>query len=281
MPLIGCHISTDGGIELAPERGRSLGCDSMQIFTANQMQWKGAPISQESCDLYLEGLNKNKINTVVSHDSYLINLSSPESVKLAMSRKAFTEEIQRCTLLKIPYLVFHPGSHMGKGDDYALQKIAESLDYCLAKVPDSNVTLLLEITAGQGTNVGFAFEQLQSIIDQSSQPEMMGVCFDTCHAYAAGYDIVAGSGYRDTFRKFDDIIGLKRLRVFHLNDSTKPLGSRIDRHHQIGRGFIGVEPFIRLINDERFSDLPMILETPGEDEHYAREIQLLKETIAK
>jgi deoxyribonuclease-4 len=281
MPLIGCHISIDGGVELAPDRARSLGCDSMQIFTANQMQWKGAPISLESRDLYLEKLIKNKINSVVSHDSYLINLSSPESVKLAMSRKAFTEEIQRCTLLEIPYLVFHPGSHMGKGDDYALQKIAESLDYCLAKVPDSNVTLLLEITAGQGTNVGFSFEQLRSIIDQSSHPERLGVCFDTCHAYAAGYDIVEESGYRDTFQKFDDIIGLEHLRVFHLNDSIKPLGSRIDRHHQIGKGFIGVEPFIRLINDERFAELPMLLETPGEDEHYAREIQLLKEAIAK
>lgn len=281
MPLIGCHISIDGGIELAPQRGRGLGCDSMQIFTANQMQWKGAPISPESRDLFLDGLIKNEIRSVVSHDSYLINLSSPESVKLAMSRKAFVEEIQRCTLLKIPYLVFHPGSHMGKGDDYALQKIAESLDYCLAKVPDSTVTLLLEITAGQGTNVGFSFEQLQTIIDQASHPERLGVCFDTCHAYAAGYDIVAESGYRDTFQKFDDIIGLERLRVFHLNDSTKPLGSRIDRHHQIGKGFIGTEPFFRLINDERFAELPMILETPGEDEHYAREIQLLKEAIAK
>ena len=281
MPLIGCHISTDGGVELAPERGRSLGCDSMQIFTSNQMQWKGAPISSESRDLYLKGLIENQIRSVVSHDSYLINLSSPESVKLAMSRKAFTEEIQRCTLLKIPYLVFHPGSHMGKGDDDALQKIAESLDYCLAKVPDSAVILLLEITAGQGTNVGFSFEQLQSIIDQASHSERLGVCFDTCHAYAAGYDIATESGYRDTFQKFDDIIGLEHLRVFHLNDSIKPLGSQIDRHSQIGTGFIGMEPFIRLINAERFLELPMILETPGEDEHYAREIQLLKEAIAK
>jgi deoxyribonuclease-4 len=281
MPLIGCHISIDGGIELAPGRGRSLGCDCMQIFTANQMQWKGASISPESRDLFSEGLIKNKIRSVVSHDSYLINLSSPESVKLAMSRKAFVEEIQRCTLLKIPHLVFHPGSHMGKGDDYALQKIAESLDYCLVKVPNSTVTLLLEITAGQGTNVGFSFEQLQTILDQSSQPKRLGVCFDTCHAYAAGYDIITESGYRDTFKEFDDIIGLEHLRVFHLNDSTKSLGSRIDRHSQIGKGFIGVEPFIRLINDERFAELPMILETPGEDEHYAREIQLLKEAIAQ
>jgi len=281
MPLIGCHVSIDGGVELAPARGKSLGCDSMQIFTANQMQWKGTPISPESRDLFLDGLIKNEIRSVVSHGSYLINLSSPESVKLAMSRKAFVEEIQRCTLLKIPYFVFHPGSHMGKGNDYALQIIAESLDHCLAKVPDSNVTILLEITAGQGTNVGFSFEQLQSIIDQCSYPERLGVCFDTCHAYAAGYDIVAESGYHDTFQKFDDIIGLAHLRVFHLNDSTKPLGSRIDRHSQIGEGFIGKEPFFRLINDERFAELPMILETPGDDEHYAREIQLLKEAIAQ
>ncbi|HCK99844.1 MAG TPA: deoxyribonuclease IV [Candidatus Marinimicrobia bacterium] len=276
MPLIGCHVSIGGGVQNAPERGKTLGCDAIQIFTANQMQWKGAPISAESRDKYISEIGENDIKMVVSHDSYLINLGSPESVKLAMSRKSFIEEIERSTFLKIPYIVFHPGSHMGKGDDAALQTIAESLDYCMEKVPGSDVSLLLEITAGQGTNVGYKFEQLKNIIDHSSYPDRLGVCFDTCHAFAAGYNIANEAGYSDTFQKFDDIIGLDRLKVFHLNDSKKPVGSRVDRHHRLGEGFMGWEVFYRLVNDEHFANLPMILETPGDEEHYGGEIQLLK-----
>ncbi|MCD6441870.1 MAG: deoxyribonuclease IV [Candidatus Marinimicrobia bacterium] len=276
MPLIGCHVSIGGGVQNAPERGKTLGCDTMQIFTANQMQWKGAPISAESRDKYISKISENDIKMVISHDSYLINLGSPEPVKLAMSRKAFIEEIERSTFLKIPHIVFHPGSHMGKGDDAALQTIAESLDYCIEKVPGSDVSLLLEITAGQGTNVGYKFEHLRAIIDRSQHPARLGVCFDTCHAFAAGYNIVDEAGYNDTFQRFDEIIGLDRLRVFHLNDSKKPLGSRIDRHHRLGEGFMGWEVFYRLVNDERFANLPMILETPGDEEHYGEEIQLLK-----
>lgn len=276
MALIGCHVSIGGGVQNAPERGKTLGCDAMQIFTANQMQWKGAPISAESRDKYISEISENDIKMVISHDSYLINLGSPEPVKLAMSRKAFIEEIERSTFLKIPHIVFHPGSHMGKGDDAALQTIAESLDYCMEKVPGSDVSLLLEITAGQGTNVGYKFEHLRTIIDRSQYPSRLGVCFDTCHAFAAGYDIVNEAGYNETFQKFDDIIGLDRLKVFHLNDSKKPLGSRVDRHHRLGEGFMGWEVFYRLVNDERFANLPMILETPGDEEHYGGEIQLLK-----
>jgi deoxyribonuclease-4 len=276
MPLIGCHVSIGGGVQNAPERGKTLGCDAMQIFTANQMQWKGAPISAESRDKYISEICENDIKMVISHDSYLINLGSPEPVKLAMSRKAFIEEIERSTFLKIPYIVFHPGSHMGKGDDAALQTIAESLDYCMEEVPGSDVSLLLEITAGQGTNMGYKFEHLRAIIDRSQHPDRLGICFDTCHAFAAGYNIVEEAGYNDTFQKFDDIIGLDRLQVFHLNDSKKPVGSRVDRHHRLGEGFMGWEVFYRLVNDERFANLPMILETPGDEKHYSREIQLLK-----
>jgi len=276
MPLIGCHVSIGGGVQNAPERGKTLGCDAIQIFTANQMQWKGAPISAESRDKYISEISENDIKMVISHNSYLINLGSPEPVKLAMSRKAFIEEIERSTFLKIPHIVFHPGSHMGKGDDAALQTIAESLDYCMEKVPGSDVTLLLEITAGQGTNAGYKFEHLRTVIDRSQYPDRLGVCFDTCHAFAAGYNIVNEAGYNDTFQRFDDIIGLDRLQVFHLNDSKKPAGSRVDRHHRLGEGFMGWEVFYRLVNDERFVNLPMILETPGDEEHYGGEIQLLK-----
>ncbi len=279
MSLIGCHVSISGGVENAPLNAQSLGCDVMQIFTANQMQWKGAPISEESRNNYLRNLQTSGIKSVVSHDSYLINLGSPDPIKLAMSRKAFTEEIKRSTFLNIPYIVFHPGSHMGQGDDFALRVIAESLDYCIEQVTDSSVELLLENTAGQGTNVGYTFEHLRTIIDQCNYPDRLGVCLDTCHAFTAGYDIVDREAYQDTFQRFDDVIGLDRLKVFHLNDSKKALGSHVDRHHQIGEGFIGLEPFYRLINDDRFAKIPMILETPGDDEHYAREIKLLKDAI--
>ncbi|MDO9548769.1 MAG: deoxyribonuclease IV [Candidatus Marinimicrobia bacterium] len=279
MPYIGCHVSISGGVENAPMRAAKLGCDSFQVFTANQMQWRAAPISDDSRDVYLSELKKNNFENVISHDSYLINLGSPDPKKLVMSRNAFIEEIQRSIFLNIPYIVFHPGSHMGNGDSFALQTIAESLDYCIETVPDSTVTLLLENTAGQGTNVGYKFEHLETIIKQSSHPKRLGVCFDTCHAFSSGCELITESGYADTFKKFDDVIGLDRLKVFHLNDSKKALGSRVDRHHQLGEGFIGLEPFRRLVNDKRFAGLPMILETPGDDEHYAREIKLLKDAV--
>lgn len=276
MPLIGCHISTEDSLEKAPARGRELGCAAIQIFTSNQMQWKGLPISLDSASNFLEEQNKNHIKIVVSHDSYLINLASPEPTKRAMSRKAFLEEIDRCDLLKIPFLVFHPGSHMGKGDEHALRAIAESLNLVFEKRPESKVTPLLETTAGQGSNVGYSFEQLKKIIGYSQFPKRLGVCFDTCHAYAAGYDLVSEDKYMDTFQRFDDVIGMDRLKCFHLNDSKKALGSRVDRHANLGEGFIGWDVFYRLVNDERFAKLPMILETPGGDDNIAREISTLK-----
>ena len=279
MSLIGCHISTSGGVVNAPLRAQAFGCDIMQIFTANQMQWRGTPISPENRDQYINNLRKSGLQSVVSHDSYLINLSSPEPKKLALSLRAFTEEIKRSTLLGIPYIVFHPGSHMGKGDDYALQAIAESLDDCIERVPDAPVTLCLENTAGQGSNVGYKFEHLRTIIDRSQHPDRLGICFDTCHAFAAGYDLIKETAYKITFQQFDDIIGLDRLKVFHLNDSKKALGSRVDRHHQLGEGLLGMKPFHRLVNDERFRNIPMILETPGNEEHYIKEIKLLKDAI--
>ena len=279
MPYIGCHVSISGGVEDAPKRAADLGCDTFQIFTANQMQWKAAPITKHSRDIYLLEIKRYDYHYVVSHDSYLVNLGSPDPKKLAMSRNAFIEEIQRSTFLKIPYIAFHPGSHMGNGDDFALQTIAESLDYCIETVPDSTVALLLENTAGQGTNVGYTFEQIDTIIQRSSYPDRLGVCFDTCHAFSSGYDLITESGYTDTFKQFDNVIGLDYLKVFHLNDSKKALGAHVDRHQQLGEGFIGMEPFYRLVNDDRFAELPMILETPGDDAHYAREIKLLKDAI--
>jgi deoxyribonuclease-4 len=281
MPYLGCHVSIENSLEKAPERGRELGCDAIQIFTSNQMQWKGVPVADETAEKFLNYQAEHKIAMVIAHDSYLVNLASPEPVKLAMSRKAFIEEIRRSQALKIPYIVFHPGSHMGAGVDFALRKIAESLDYAIEKTPDCRPMFLLETTAGQGTNVGNAFEELRQIIDYSAHPERLGVCFDTCHAYAAGYDLVSPAKYDETFARFDDVIGLSRLKCFHLNDSKKPLGSRVDRHANLGDGFLGWEVFYRLINDDRFGNLPMILETPGGDENFAKEIASLKKALEK
>ncbi|MBP7886032.1 MAG: deoxyribonuclease IV [Candidatus Marinimicrobia bacterium] len=281
MPYLGCHVSIENSLEKAPERGRELGCDAIQIFTSNQMQWKGVPVADETAEKFLNYQAEHKIAIVIAHDSYLVNLASPEPVKLAMSRKAFIEEIRRSQALKIPYIVFHPGSHMGAGVDFALRKIAESLDYAIEKTPDCRPMFLLETTAGQGTNVGNAFEELRQIIDYSAHPERLGVCFDTCHAYAAGYDLVSPAKYDETFARFDDVIGLSRLKCFHLNDSKKPLGSRVDRHANLGDGFLGWEVFYRLINDDRFGNLPMILETPGGDENFAKEIASLKKALEK
>ncbi|MFA4839477.1 MAG: deoxyribonuclease IV [Candidatus Neomarinimicrobiota bacterium] len=276
MPFIGCHVSVENGLEKAPVRGRTLGCDAIQIFTSNQMQWKGVPVSPETAEKFSAEQNFYQIAVVTAHDSYLINLASPEPAKLALSRKAFVEEIRRSQALQIPYIVFHPGSHMGEGVEYALRKIAESLDVVIEQTPDCRSMLLLETTAGQGTNVGNTFEELRQIIDHSAHPERLGVCFDTCHAFAAGYDLISPEKYRETFARFDDIIGLDRLKCFHLNDSKKPLGSRIDRHANIGEGFLDRDVFYRLVNDKRFAGLPMILETPGGDENFAKEIRLLK-----
>ena len=281
MPYLGCHVSIENSLEKAPERGRELGCDAIQIFTSNQMQWKGVPVADETAEKFLNYQAEHKIAIVIAHDSYLVNLASPEPVKLAMSRKAFIEEIRRSQALKIPYIVFHPGSHMGAGVDFALRKIAESLDYAIEKTPDCRPMFLLETTAGQGTNVGNAFEELRQIIDFSAHPERLGICFDTCHAYAAGYDLVSSAKYDETFARFDDVIGLSRLKCFHLNDSKKPLGSRVDRHANLGDGFLGWEVFYRLINDDRFGNLPMILETPGGDENFAKEIASLKKALEK
>ncbi len=281
MGLIGCHVSISGGIEKSPARANALGCEVMQLFTSNQMQWRARPVSEESRDRFLEERRKHALEIVVSHDSYLINLGSPDPAKNQKSIQAFIAEIRRCQYLEIPYLVFHPGSHMGKGDEFGLQKIAESLDTVIESLPELKVQLLLENTAGQGSNVGHRFEHLRRIMDLSRFPDLLGICFDTCHAFAAGYDLSSPAAIEETFRAFNDIIGLEHLAVFHLNDARRPLGSRIDRHEVLGGGYLGMETFTHLIADSRFEEIPMILETPGGDENFAREIGLLKEAREK
>ena len=282
MGLLGAHVSISGGVYKAPERGEKLGCESIQIFSKNQMQWKAKPLTPGDSQKFKEELRKTHIKEVVIHDSYLINLGSPDEEKLKKSRDAFLDEMVRAEILGVKYLVFHPGSHMGKGEEIGLKLIAESLNILIDKAKEaSNVLLLLETTAGQGSNLGYKFEHLKFIMDQVEKKERLGVCFDTAHAFEAGYDISTEEGYERTFKEFDNIIGLEKLKVFHLNDSKTPLGSHIDRHENIGEGMVELKAFELLVNDERFKNHPMILETPGGEKYYEYNLKVLRGLVKK
>ncbi len=255
-------MSIAGGVENAPARAEAVGARSIQIFTKNNNRWAGKPLDQNQIAKFFENSKTLGVDVFASHDCYLINLASPDTEILTKSRNAFLDEMDRADALKIPCLVFHPGAHTGSGEDTGLKKVAEAIDYCVTQRPDSRVTLTMETTAGQGTSLGYKFEQIAKIIERSNYPEKLGVCVDTCHIFAAGYDMTGKKGFNNVFELFDKIIGLKKLKMFHVNDSKKGLGSRVDRHEHIGKGFIGLEGFRSLINDARFKKTPMILETP-------------------
>jgi deoxyribonuclease-4 len=276
MGHLGAHVSISGSIEKSIDRGVELGCNAIQIFSKNQRQWKAPPLSDESIQAFQNALQNSQIHQVVIHDSYLINLASPNSEALKKSRDSFLEEMKRADQLGVPYLVFHPGSHMNTDEKSGLKRIAESLNEVLTRQPEGNVQLLLETTAGQGDHLGYRFEQLAEIVSLVEMRDRMSVCYDTAHAFAAGYDTRTESTYEKTFNEFDQTIGLDRLKVFHLNDSKNDLGSRIDRHENIGKGFLGVESFRLLINDDRFNDCPMILETPKGELFYQENLELLR-----
>lgn len=266
--LLGAHMSIAGGVHNAVDRATSIGCTALQVFTKNNNQWSGKPIGEKDISLYKEKISAAGIAPVVSHDSYLINLCAVNPETLKKSRTAFIDELERCEQLGILLLNFHPGSHLGKGDDEGIKRICESLNIAHEKTKNFKTKSVLETTAGQGTNVGYKFEHLRAIIDGVEHPERMAVCIDTCHIFAAGYDLSTEKGYRETFSLFDDIIGLERLAAFHINDSKKGLGSRVDRHEHIGKGAIGLLGFELLMNDTRFARIPKILETPkSEDLH--------------
>jgi deoxyribonuclease IV len=276
MPLLGAHVSTSGGVDRAPGNGKDLGCEAIQVFTRNQMQWRARPLSQPEVANFRQGLKEYSIKAAVSHDSYLINLGSPEPGTLQKSLEAFSDEIERCEQLGIPYLVFHPGSHVGSGEVAGLQRIIDSLDFALSLKPGCATQVLIENTAGQGSNLGYRFEHLAEILGKTQYPDRLGVCLDTCHLFAAGYDLRTRSTYEAVFREFDTIVGLDRVKTFHLNDSKKNLGSRVDRHENIGKGELGLEPFRFLLNDPRLAALPMLLETPGGDEAYRQDLKTLR-----
>lgn len=265
MKYVGAHVSASGGVENAPLNAESIGAKAFALFTKNQRQWSSNPLTKASIKLFRENCEKYdyKPFQILPHDSYLINLGHPEEGPLEKSRAAFLDEMQRCEQLGLDRLNFHPGSHLNViSIEDCLKRIAESINFVLDKT--KGVTAVIENTAGQGTNLGNAFEQLRVIIDNVEDKSRVGVCIDTCHAFTAGYDVKTPAGFKDTFGKFSDIIGFEYLKGMHLNDSKKELATRVDRHDNIGKGFLGEEVFRMIMNDNRFDNMPLILETPDE-----------------
>jgi deoxyribonuclease-4 len=261
----GAHMSIAGGIHLAPERGVKVGCAVIQVFTQNSNQWRGKPVSDSDALLFKEKWRESGLQEIVSHDIYLVNLASAPGETREKSLTAFREEMERCSRLGITKIIMHPGAHLGDGEETGIKRISGAFDQLFEQVPEYTGKVLLETTAGQGSNVGYRFEHLRAIIDGAAQPDRFAVCYDTCHTFAAGYDITTPDGYKGTFAEFDRIVGLDRLQCFHINDSKKGLNSRVDRHEHIGSGAIGLEGFRLLVNDPRFAKIPKILETPKGD----------------
>lgn len=277
--ILGAHVSTAGGVFKAPLNAKTIGVTAMQIFSKNQNQWNAKPYDDKTVEKYFANCEECGITHTVAHDSYLINMCAVEEEKLTKSRNAFIDEMDRADILKLDGLVMHPGSHMKAGEEAGIKAIADSFHYCFDQRPDSKVRILLETTAGQGTNLGYRFEQIAEMLRLIDNDDHMGVCVDTCHTLAAGYDYRTREGYEVVIKQFDDIIGLDRLYAFHMNDSKKELGSRVDRHEHIGEGFVGADPFAFFMNDERFKDIPAYLETPGKQEDYPRNLEKLRAMV--
>jgi len=263
--LLGAHTSIAGSPDKAFERGLSLGCTTLQIFTKSNRQWHAKKLDPQEIDTYHVAQKTTGINPVVAHASYLINLGSPDKATRLKSITALSHELERCTILDIPYLVIHPGSHVQSGEQTCLDHIIEGLHEVLTKDTGSTM-ILLETMSGQGSTVCYTFEQLAYIMGKTHPAKRLGVCLDMCHVFVAGYDLRTTQGYDELWQKYDDILGLKTLKVIHVNDSKKPCGSRIDRHEHIGQGMIGAHAFKLLMNDKRFFDIPKILETPIDDQ---------------
>ena len=262
MPRLGAHMSIAGGLPRAVDRAEASGCEALQIFTKSAGQWRARPLPPEEIALFRRRVKESGIRPVVAHNSYLINVAAALPSLREQSIASLREELDRAEVLGLDGLVMHPGSYTSGTEAHGLQLIADALRQLLDERPDGRTMILLEHTAGQGTNLGHRFEHLAAIIDRLEGSPRVGVCIDTCHLLAAGYDICSEEGYKQTFREFDRIVGLKRIKAFHLNDSKKPCASRVDRHEHIGKGCIGLDPFRWLLNDRRFRKLPMLLETP-------------------
>ena len=265
MPLLGAHMSIEGGLHNAFKHITKVNGEALQIFSKNQRQWRAPELTDAEVKDFLDAWHQWGKGPVAVHDSYLINLANTDAAKASRAVTAFADEIVSADRLHIPYLIMHPGSHVGAGIDKGLEHLTGNLDqaFDLAREAQS-VMVLLETTAGQGTGLGAGFEELNHVLTNSKHPERLGVCLDTCHVFAAGYDISTKSGYNKTFASFDKIIGLDRLKFFHINDSKRELGAQVDRHEHIGKGKIGLQGFRLLLNDRRFQNHPMVLETPKE-----------------
>jgi deoxyribonuclease-4 len=275
MKYVGAHVSTSGGVENAPVNAYAIGAKAFAMFTKNQRQWWAKPYTPENIDNFKKKCEQLGYTSsqILPHDGYLINLGHPDKTGLKQSRDAFLDEMQRCEQLGLDRLNFHPGSHLGRiSEEDCLLIIAGSVNWVLEQT--NGVTAVIENTAGQGTNVGYTFEHLRFIIDHVDDKSRVGVCLDTCHSYAAGYDIKTAEGYEATFLKFEEVVGFSYLKGMHLNDAKKGYASRVDRHEVIDGGFLGEEVFRRIMNDPRFDNIPLILETP-EEERWEEEIRRL------
>ncbi|MGE5347645.1 MAG: deoxyribonuclease IV [Actinomycetota bacterium] len=275
MKYVGAHISASGGVENAPLNAHGIGAKAFAFFTKNQKQWVAPPLTKKSIEAFRQRCVEYdfKPHQILPHDSYLINLGSPDPDGLGRSRHAFNDEMKRCEQLGLDRLNFHPGSHLGKiSEEQCLDIIAESVNIALEKT--SGVIAVIENTAGQGTNLGYRFEHLKHIIDRVKDKSRVGVCIDTCHAYTSGYDLSTAEGFKKVFEEFDRIVGFRYLKGMHLNESKKAFGSRVDRHDSLHKGELGDEVFSLIMNDPRFDDMPLILETP-EETLWAEEIRFL------
>jgi deoxyribonuclease-4 len=277
--LLGAHTSAAGGAFQALLEGKRIGATTIQLFTANQKRWISKPLDQQAIDKWKETVHATGIEKVMSHDSYLINLGAPNPENLQKSLTAFRQEIERCRLLDLTFLNFHPGAALDSDPQQCLDTIVASLLQVRDLVEDGRLRLLLEATAGQGSSVGYRFEQLAYILDRLHQEIPIGVCIDTCHIFAAGYDLRTAEACDHTFKEFDQVVGLNHLYALHVNDSLKPLGSRVDRHAPLGMGLIGNECFRFLMNDPRTRNLPKYLETPEGPSLWEKEIQMLREFV--
>ncbi|MFO0926496.1 MAG: deoxyribonuclease IV [Gemmataceae bacterium] len=283
MPLFGAHMSINGGFHRAVEQATACACDTVQLFTKAPSQWSAKPIEDDQARRFKDALAASGLRLPTAHDSYLINLASPDDTLWRRSVEAAVDEMNRADKLGLSYLVMHPGAHMDAGEAAGLERVIRGLDEVHARCPEHHVRILIETTAGQGTTLGHRFEHLATILQGVKQGERLGVCLDTCHVFAAGYPLAPADDYAATMAEFDRLVGLRRIEVFHVNDSLKPRGSRVDRHAHIGRGEMGLEPFRLLVNDSRFTERPMILETPkeaGEEEMDPVNLRTLRELIA-
>ena len=259
---LGAHMSIAGGVAQALRRGKEIGCDVIQLFTKNANQWCAEPLGQDAIKAFHQARDETGINPIAAHDSYLINLASPDEGLYKRSQEALWEEMQRAEILGIPYLVMHPGSHRGCGEEEGLYRIARGINLLHYLGPDMTTQILLETTAGQGATLGHRFEHFAQIVAMVEDDEKVGICLDTCHCFAAGYDMSTPAGYEATLDEFHQVIGLDRLKLIHLNDSKGAAGMRVDRHEHIGQGHLGMEPFRLLLHDDRLAALSFVLETP-------------------